>query len=184
MHCYAFHAAMRLLLLCALFDLHQYGDFPTHIHGHSLDFMICSPGCNFFSVSASDLFLTTFLLLLSRKFHPIIVGPSHKLSSTERYNQSTWKPSRLISKNSDMIRYLKTNATELALQYDSVLHTLINLHAPLVTHKISIKPPNPLMTSATFASKRYRRYLQRVWRSNPTALNRSRLTRQTHSARF
>ena len=83
-------------------------------------------------------------------------------------------------KNSDRIRYPKTNATELALQYDSVLHTLINLHAPLVTKKISIKPPNPQMTPAILASKRYRRYLERVWCKNPTALNRSRVTRQTH----
>ena len=37
--------------------------------------------------------------------------------------------------NSDLIRYPKTNATELAQQYDRVLHTLINLHAPLVSKK-------------------------------------------------
>ena len=73
--------------------------------------------------------------------------------------------------NSDVIRYLKTNATELALQNDSVLHTLINLHAPLVTKKISIKPPKPWMTPAILASKRYRTYLERVWCRNPTALN-------------
>ena len=109
-------------------------------------------------------FRTTSLLLLTCKFHPIIVGPSHKLASTESYNQSTWKPARVISK----IR--KTNATKLALQYDSVLHTLINLHAPLLTKKISIKPPNPWMTPAILASKRYRRYLERIWRRNPTAL--------------
>ena len=82
--------------------------------------------------------------------------------------------------NSDLIRYPKTNATELALQYDIVLHTLINLHAPLVTKRISIKPPNPWMTPAILASKRYHRYLERVWCRNPTTLNRSRLTRQTH----
>ena len=82
--------------------------------------------------------------------------------------------------NSDLIRYPKTNATELAQQYDSVLHTLINLHAPLVTKKISIKPPNPWMTPAILAPKRYRGYLERVWHRTPTALNRSRLARQTH----
>ena len=43
-------------------------------------------------------FRTIFLLLLTCKFHPFIVGPPHKLSSTKSYNQSTWKPSRLISK--------------------------------------------------------------------------------------
>ena len=31
-----------------------------------------------------------------------------------------------------------------------------------------------------FVCLSHRRYLERVWRSNPTALNRSRLTRQTH----
>ena len=36
------------------------------------------------------------------------------------------------------------------------------------------------MTPAILASKRHRRYLERVWCRNPTALNRSRLTRQTH----
>ena len=36
------------------FDLHQYVDFPTHIHGHSLDLMICSTGCNVLSVVTSD----------------------------------------------------------------------------------------------------------------------------------
>ena len=75
---------------------------------------------------------------------------------------------------------MKTNATELAQQYHSVLYTLINLPAPLGAKKISLKPPNPWMTTAILASKRYRRYLERVWHRNPTALNRPRLTRQTH----
>ena len=83
-------------------------------------------------------------------------------------------------RNSDLIRYPKTNATELAVKYDSVLHTIINLHAPLVTKNISIKPPNPWMTPAILASKRYHRYHERVWCRFSTALNRSRLTRRTH----
>ena len=36
------------------------------------------------------------------------------------------------------------------------------------------------MTPAILASKQYRRYLERIWRRNPSALNRSRLTRQAH----
>ena len=36
------------------------------------------------------------------------------------------------------------------------------------------------MTPDIMASKRHHRYLERVWRRNPTALNRTRLTRQTH----
>ena len=43
-------------------------------------------------------FLTTYVLLLTCKFHQTIVGLSHKLSSTGSYLQSALKPSRLISK--------------------------------------------------------------------------------------
>ena len=82
--------------------------------------------------------------------------------------------------NSELIRYPRTNATELVRQYDSVLYTLINLHAPLVSKRFSLKPPNPWMTPAILTSKRHRRYLECFWRRNPTALNRYRLTRQTH----
>ena len=47
--------ARRISGILDSFDLHQYVDFLTHIHGHSLDLMICSPACNVLSVSASDL---------------------------------------------------------------------------------------------------------------------------------
>ena len=83
-------------------------------------------------------------------------------------------------KNFDLIRNPKSNATELAQQYDTVLNTLIDFHAPLATKKISPKPPNPWMTPAILASKRHRRYLERIWRKYPTALNRSRLSKQIH----
>ena len=82
--------------------------------------------------------------------------------------------------NSDLIKNPNSNATELAQQYDSVLSTLIDFHAPLATKKISSKPPNPWMTPAILASKRHRRYLERVWRRYPTALNTSRFSKQIH----
>ena len=57
---------------------------------------------------------------------------------------------------------------------------LINHHAQLVTKKISINLHNPWMTPAILTSKRYCRYLERIWRRNLTALNIYRLTKQTH----
>ena len=83
-------------------------------------------------------------------------------------------------KNSDLIKNPKSNATELAQHYDSVLSTLIDFHAPLATKKISSKPLNLWMIPAILASKRHGRYLERVWRRYPTALNRSRLSKQIH----
>ena len=109
--------------------------------------------------------------------HSRIIPPTIKYRKLQSINSEAFKADII---NSELIKYPKSNATELAQQYDSVLYTLINLHAPLVTKKISLKPPNPWMTPAILTSKQHRRYLERVWRKNPTALNRSRLTRQTH----
>ena len=172
--------AGRLSGILDSFDLHQYVDVSIHIHGHSLDLMICSPGCNVLSVSASDLISDHFSVVANLQIisiHSRTIPQTIKYRKLQSINMEVFKAD---IQNSDLIRYTKTNATELALQYYSILHTLIDLHAPLVTKKISIKPPNPWMTPAILASKRYRRYLERVWRRNPIALNRSRLTRQTH----
>ena len=142
--------------------------------------MICSPGCNVLSVSVSDLISDHFSLVANLQIssiHSRTNPQTIKCRKLQSINMEAFKADIPIS---DLIRYPETNATELARHYDSVLHTLINLYAPLVTKKISIKPPNPWMTPAILASKRYRRYLERVWHRNPTTLNRSRLTRQTH----
>ena len=66
----------------------------------------------------------------------------------------------------------------LAQQYDGIFSTLIGLHAPLVTK--NVPPPCLPNHGCLRTSQRFRRYLERAWRRNPTALNRSRLTRQTH----
>ena len=131
--------AGRLSGILDSFDLHQYVDFPTYIHGHSLDLMICSPECNVLSVLASDLISDHFSVVANGMQIPSI--HSRTIPQTIKYRklQSAFKAD---IQNSDLIRYPKTNATELALQYDSVLHILINLYAPWVTTKISIKTPN------------------------------------------
>ena len=168
--------AGRLSGMLDSFDLHQCVDFPSHIHGHSLDLMICSPGCNVLSVSASDLISDHCSVVANLQ---ISSNHSRTIPQTIKYRklQSIYTEAfEAAIQNSDLNRYPKTNATELALQYYSILQTLINLHAPLVPKKISIKPPNPWMTPAILTSKQYL-----VWRRNPTPLNRSRLTRQTHS---
>ena len=82
--------------------------------------------------------------------------------------------------NSDLIKNAKGPFVDLAMRYHRVLSTFLDLHAPLITKSIYPKLPNPWISPDILASKRQRRYLERVWRKSPTALNRSRLTRQTH----
>ena len=78
------------------------------------------------------------------------VPPTIKYRKLQSINTEAFKAD---IKNSELIRYPKINATGLAQQHDSVLRTLINLHAPLVTKKISRKPPKPGMTPDILASK-------------------------------
>ena len=162
------------------FDLNQHVNFPTHIHGHSLDVMIFSNRCDVLSVSPSGAISDHFSVVADLK---IPTDHSHTVPQTITYrklkaiNMEAFKAD--INK-SDLIKNPKFNATELAQRYDSVLSTLIDVHAPLATKKISPKPPNPWMTPAILASKRHRRYLERVWRRYPTALNKSRFNKQIH----
>ena len=130
--------------------------------------------------SASDFFSDHFSVVANLQIpsnHSRTIPQTIKYRKLQSINMEAFKAD---IQNSDLTRYPKTNATEPALQYGSVLHTLINLHAPLVSKKISLKPPNPWMTPAILTSKRHRRYLERVRCTNPTTLNRSKLTRQTH----
>ena len=109
--------------------------FLPHIHGHSLDLMICSSGCNVLSVSTSDLISDHFSVVADLQIpsnHSRTVPQTIKYRKLQSINIEAFKADII---NSELIRYPKTNATELAQQYDSVLHTLINLHAPLVTKK-------------------------------------------------
>ena len=146
-------------------------------------FMLCSLGCNVLSVSASDLISDHYFdvaNLQSPSSHNRTIPQTIKYRKLQSINMEAFKAD---IQNSDLIRYPKTNANELAEQYDqydSALHTLINLHAQCFPRKISLKPPNSWMTPAILASRRHCRYLERVWRRNPTALNRCRLSRQTH----
>ncbi len=65
-------------------------------------------------------------------------------------------------------------------QINTTMSFYLDRHAPLRSKTISPKPPNPWMTPEIVAAKRQRRYLERTWRKQPTSLNRTRLTRQTH----
>ena len=124
------------------FDLYQYIDFPKHIHGHSLDLIIFSTGCNILSVSNSDLISDHFSVVADLQIsshHSQNVPQTIKFRKLQSINVEAYKAD---IEHSKLIRYPKTDATEQAQQYDSVLHTLIYLHAPLVTKR----SPQSLLT--------------------------------------
>ena len=103
-------------------DLHQHVDFPTQIHDHSLDLMICSSGCNVVSISASDLISGRFSVVANLQTpsnHSRTIHQTIKYRELQSINMEAFKAD---IQNSDPIRYPKTIAPELAQQYDSVLN--------------------------------------------------------------
>ena len=102
----------RLSGILDSFDLHQYVDFSTHIHGHSLDLMIWSPAYNVLSVSASDLISDHFFAVSNLQIpsiHSRTIPQTIKYRKFQSINMEAFKADIL---NSDLIRYPKTNATE------------------------------------------------------------------------
>ena len=155
-------------------------DFPTHIHGHSLDLMIFSKGFDVLSVLVSDKISDHFSVAADLNIPRIkscTVPKTIRYRNLKAINIEAFKAEIV---NSDLIKNPKGNVVILAMQYHRVLSTLLDLRAPLITKSIYPKPPNPWISPDILASKRQHHYLEHVWRKNPTARNRSRLTRQTH----
>ena len=89
------------------FDLHQYVDFPTHIHGHSLDIIICSPECGLLSVSASDLISDHFSVVVNLQIpsnHSLTIPQIIKYRKLQSINMEAFKAD---IQNSVLIRYPK-----------------------------------------------------------------------------
>ena len=66
------------------FDLNQHVNFPTHIHGHTLDVMIFSNRCDVLSVSPSDAISDHFSLVADLK---IPTNHSHTVPQTITYRE-------------------------------------------------------------------------------------------------
>lgn len=160
-------------------DLQQHIDFPTQIHGHSLDLIITSNALNPTSVKSSDSISDHVIATLNmpgltqngRKNQDKI--HEYKINRNQCFQE--WHPkSCLLVDPGD-------TAEKLAKQYGDILTFILDKHAPLST-KLDIPKPNinPWMSPAILAVKRHRPYLKRTWPKNPKALNRSRHTRPTH----
>ena len=140
-----------------------------------------SKGCDILSVSTSDIISDHFSIVANFKLptnHSHTIPQAIICWKLKAINIAAFKAD---IKNSELIKYPKTNATELAQQYNRSQHS----HWPSRSTgyqkiKISPKTPNPWRTPDISASKRHGRYLERIWHRNPTVLNISQLTRQTH----
>ena len=76
--------------------------------------------------------------------------------------------------NSDLKTKPEKELPKLCKQYDTILQTISNKHAPLLTKTVSERPPTPWMTQEILKEKVRRRRLERVWRRTRNRHDRSR----------
>ena len=109
-------------------DLDHYVTFATHPRGHSLALV------NFFSKGRDVLSVSTFDMISDHFFvvADLRIATKHSCTVPQTITCTTCITINIAAfqvdiNNFELIKYPKTNATELAQQYDSVLCTLIDI---------------------------------------------------------
>ena len=155
------------------FDLEQHENFPTHIHGHWLDLLITRTSCPAVrSVLACDGLSDHFLVLLELEFpRPKCVKKKIPFRRINEIDLDNLKNDIL---NSDLKTKPEKELPKLCKQYDTILQTILNKHAPLLTKTVSERPPTPWMTQEILKAKVRRRRLKRAWRRTRYRHDRSR----------
>jgi hypothetical protein len=158
-------------------NLVQHIDFPTHIHGHTLDFLITpsdftgvanirNMGC------ISDHFCVSCKLDISSPHKH-----TAKRITFRQYHKLDYDQMKHDLQNTAFVMSPSDNVSDLYDQYINSLSSVLEKHAPLKTKCLS--QPTPVWITQQYReAKRLRRQSERIWRKNPSVLNRSKLRRQ------
>ena len=134
------------------FDLQQLVSFPTHSYGHTLDLLIASLACTFRSVFQSDHISDHFTVIGVMSF--LVPSPAyHKTISYCNLKSVDLDAFRRDILNSDLIICPADNAVDLANQYNSVLSSVLDKHAPLKSKRVSCRPDNPWIFPSIIEAK-------------------------------
>ena len=74
--------------------------------------------------------------------------------------------------SSDLLQCPAESLDDLALQYQSTLSSVLDVHAPLVLIKVSQRPSQPWFCSEIAEAKKKRRRLERRWRRTKLEIDR------------
>ena len=156
------------------YNFTQIIDSPTHIHGHILD-VICVRDtfskalCAKVIAGLSDHLAITFSVNIPIevpcKFRQVNTRKIHKINITD------FKEDIL---NSDLIKHPHRTASLLSHQYFNTLRSILDKHAPIKRKMAPVHPDKGFVNSDILSAKRLKRKCERVWRSNNSAINRSR----------
>ena len=156
------------------FDFIQHVSTPTHIQGHILD-VLCTSKSLTSSVhhhvkdGISDhlavFFTTTFPVKNSCRVKRLKIRKLHKINKTEFMSDI---------ENSELIQAPYKTASLLSHRYFHTLRNILDKHAPEHECKTPQHVNKGFINSEILAAKRRKRKLEREWRKDNSAINRSR----------
>ena len=159
-------SASDFLELLEIFNLTQHVSVPTHRAGHTLDLLITRDDENILdNVCAhdpmiSDHFVVSCNLRLNKPRFP------RKEIEFRKLKQLDMNQFRNDIAASSLITNPPEDLAELVLQYDSVLSSILDKHAPIRKQVVTVRPAAPWYTERISDEKRKRRKLERRWRAS------------------
>ena len=157
--------------------LSQYTDFPTHLHGHTLDLLMASS--KYFAISdvKGSGFISNHKIISCVVDFPSLDTPMQKVASFHQYHKLNIDKFRSDLLAIPCISSPSDDTYLLHEQYTSGLSGLLDIHAPLKTKQL-IKPAPSWRTDEYRTAKCMRRQYECAWRRDKSSVNCSRLRRQ------
>ena len=159
------------ILTC--FDLKQHVNLPSHVHGHWLDLLITKRISNSIKSVFSAAGISDHLAVISEIDCCKTKWNKDKISF-RKINKIDYESFHSDILSSDLIKKQEKDLSALCQQYDSVLSSILDKHAPVSTKTLPRKPPTPWMYPEIMEAKTLRHNLEWTWRRSRTHLDRSR----------
>jgi hypothetical protein len=150
-------------------DLIQHVTEPTHTSGHTLDLVIEKENVkptvskvDIRDIDLSDHFAVNVSINISKPPRPTKVISYRKLKSVdvEQFQNDI--------KSSELIRNPSNSLEGLVSQYDTVLRSILDTHAPVKERCVVLRSDSPWYTEELKSEKQKRRALERKYRSTGT----------------
>ena len=154
----------KCLQIIESFGLKQHVSVPTHVAGHTLDFVITRDDCDFLSNSPQAHFMMSSHSTVLFKFNwtkphrPAVTRSCRKIKEID-LNKF---PSDLHS--SILLQHPTENVHDLDFQYQSTLLAILDDHTPIVSMRVAQRPCQPWFCCETADAKKSHRRLERKWR--------------------
>ena len=162
------------------FDLIQKVNFPTHIHGHTLDLVLAkSNNDNISNVHTTDAFSDYFSISFTLNLSTPI-SQTNATVTFRKYHKIDKEKMKTDLLASELLNNPSKDADTLYEQYHTTLSNLIDKPAPLHTKHTKTKYIPGWVNETVIVPKETKHLFERIWHRNKSTFNRSQYMQKVH----